>query len=518
MSATDVHRAYEFDGFRLIPGRRLLLSPEGEPLPVKARVFDTLLYFAEHPGVVIEKSRLMRAVWGDTVVEENGLNQHVFMLRRLLGEKRGENRFIATIPGRGFQFVASVRVLSDGEAGPQSSADTGRHRSGIRRWIPAGVGGAGFALLLVAAALWLDRGADQAERQAAQSGTAAETTLAEADVQRPARSTSPAARALYSEARTSWLAGSSPEATEKAQALLDRSIELDREFSSAYGLKARIDAEKLINSMSLPSVNPEERDSLLQRVNQFMATALELDASDPDALAARAQIDIFTWRWSSFDKPRTSDAELETRLFQLWILCWAGKCDEAVRIGEKIAALNPNDVDAHFGLGVAYAYAGNRTASIRSVSRALELAAGNPLGRIWLAYNEIALGKYDDALANLRLAEELAGDLPPFVMLPELAYSYSRIGHDTEAQRLFDRIHVASGGAEAGSGTWAMAYLAIGDEAQALEWLDTAARRAREHEPDAGFLHLMNLKMNFLADPRLEAPPFDEILSRIGGD
>ena len=71
---------------------------------------------------------------------------------------------------------------------------------------------------------------------------------------------------------------------------------------------------------------------------------------------------------------------------------------------------------------------------------------------------------------------------------------------------------------DVGVGTWAMAYLALGDEEEALRRLEAAAEKARNHEPDQGYLHLMNLKMNFLADPRIEEPRFREVLSRIRGN
>ena len=61
-------------------------------------MFDTLLYMLEHAGETFSKEALMEAVWPDTIVEENNLNQNISTLRRLLGEKRGENRYIATIP------------------------------------------------------------------------------------------------------------------------------------------------------------------------------------------------------------------------------------------------------------------------------------------------------------------------------------------------------------------------------------------------------------------------------------
>ena len=99
---------YEFDDFRVDPGRRLLLGRDGCPLPLTPKAFDTLIYLVQHTDVVLGKETLMRAIWADTAVEENNLNQCISALRRVLGEKRAEHRYIVTVPGRGYKFVAPV--------------------------------------------------------------------------------------------------------------------------------------------------------------------------------------------------------------------------------------------------------------------------------------------------------------------------------------------------------------------------------------------------------------------------
>src|SRR5579862_9060386 len=102
---------YEFDDFRVDPGRRLLLGGDGRPLPLTPKAFETLVYLVQHTDVVLGKATLMRAIWADTIVEENNLNQCISALRRVLGEKRAENRYIVTVPGRGYRFVAPVNKL-----------------------------------------------------------------------------------------------------------------------------------------------------------------------------------------------------------------------------------------------------------------------------------------------------------------------------------------------------------------------------------------------------------------------
>ena len=99
---------YEFGDFRIDVGRRLLLRSGGEPVSLTPKVFDTLLYLVEHSGSILDKHALMDAIWPDTAVEENNLSQNIYTLRRVLGEDRGEHRYIVTVPGRGYRFVADV--------------------------------------------------------------------------------------------------------------------------------------------------------------------------------------------------------------------------------------------------------------------------------------------------------------------------------------------------------------------------------------------------------------------------
>lgn len=103
---------YEFDEFRLDPDKRLLYK-QGELVSMTPRVFDTLLYLSQNRGRVIPKDELMRAIWPDAFVEENNLNQNISTLRRALGENRGDNRYIITVPGHGYRFVGSINPVID---------------------------------------------------------------------------------------------------------------------------------------------------------------------------------------------------------------------------------------------------------------------------------------------------------------------------------------------------------------------------------------------------------------------
>jgi DNA-binding winged helix-turn-helix (wHTH) protein len=119
--------SYEFDDFQIDAVKRVLLRC-GEPLPLTPRVFDTLFYFVRHPGRVIEKDELMRAIWPDSFVEENNLNQNVSMLRRVLGKRQ----YIVTVPGSGYRFAAEVKPV----AGASVSISSGSIQAGIIAVLP----------------------------------------------------------------------------------------------------------------------------------------------------------------------------------------------------------------------------------------------------------------------------------------------------------------------------------------------------------------------------------------------
>jgi DNA-binding winged helix-turn-helix (wHTH) protein/Tfp pilus assembly protein PilF len=104
---------YEFDGFRVDARQRTLHSlADNARIELQPRVFDALLLFLERQGELLGKRELMQRLWPNVVVEENSLNQVVSQLRKALGEKPSEHRFIVTSPGRGYRFVAAVRAVA----------------------------------------------------------------------------------------------------------------------------------------------------------------------------------------------------------------------------------------------------------------------------------------------------------------------------------------------------------------------------------------------------------------------
>lgn len=105
---------YEFGPFRIDAVKRLLFR-EDEPVPLKPKAFETLLVLIEHSGQVLDKEVLMKRLWPDSFVEEANLSVNISTLRKALGESPHEHRYIVTVPGRGYGFVADVRERCEEE-------------------------------------------------------------------------------------------------------------------------------------------------------------------------------------------------------------------------------------------------------------------------------------------------------------------------------------------------------------------------------------------------------------------
>jgi TolB-like protein/DNA-binding winged helix-turn-helix (wHTH) protein/Tfp pilus assembly protein PilF len=144
--SSPINRLYEFGEFRLDAQQRLLRRGE-ELISLTPKAFEMLLVLVESDGRIVTKDQLMKAVWSDSFVEESNLTQTVFMLRKAMGET-AEQRYILTIPGRGYRFAAQVKQsarveptdvelpsrTATGDSAISAEAERTALRSALRRW------------------------------------------------------------------------------------------------------------------------------------------------------------------------------------------------------------------------------------------------------------------------------------------------------------------------------------------------------------------------------------------------
>lgn len=116
-----------FEGFELDPAARSL-KRDGRQLALTPKTFDLLMYLAAHPNQVVSKDELLSAVWPNAYVEESNLSQHVFLLRKALSSAGSSERIVVTVPGKGYQFAATVQAAPP--ALPSRDPESGLHESG----------------------------------------------------------------------------------------------------------------------------------------------------------------------------------------------------------------------------------------------------------------------------------------------------------------------------------------------------------------------------------------------------
>jgi predicted ATPase/DNA-binding winged helix-turn-helix (wHTH) protein len=104
-----------FGPFRLNVGERLV-TRDGAPVELGARALDILIALVSTPNEVISKKDLLSRVWPDVTVEEGSLRAQMASLRKMLGDGKDGARYITTVAGRGYYFVAPVaRSLEQSE-------------------------------------------------------------------------------------------------------------------------------------------------------------------------------------------------------------------------------------------------------------------------------------------------------------------------------------------------------------------------------------------------------------------
>lgn len=148
---------YIFGCFELDPEARLLRR-DGEPVPMVGKTLDALVVLVENRGRLVDKEELLSRVWAGSVVEEATLTQTIFTVRKILGDNPKDHRYIATVAGRGYQFVAPVteytKRTEQAETGPKPSRREHSKRLGEYRGLQLLAGLITLAVLATGIILW----------------------------------------------------------------------------------------------------------------------------------------------------------------------------------------------------------------------------------------------------------------------------------------------------------------------------------------------------------------------------
>ena len=152
-----LQETFFFDVFEVNGLKRTLLKA-GRRVPLNPKTFDLLFALVQHAGELVSKQDLLDLVWENQFVEEKNLTVHVAALRKAFGESKGEHRFIVTVPGHGYKFVAELRSPTEKDdrrenartAGVRNN-ENGRERNLKQfRWLRTyGVGAGSLGVLII---------------------------------------------------------------------------------------------------------------------------------------------------------------------------------------------------------------------------------------------------------------------------------------------------------------------------------------------------------------------------------
>ena len=119
-----------FGPFRLSPSERRL-ERDGKPVEIGGRALDLLIELVKEAGRVVDKADLIASIWADTTVVEGVLRTHVCNLRKALGDSAGGARYVTSVAGRGYCFVAPVV-----RAATKTTSPTPSHGSKLAHGLP----------------------------------------------------------------------------------------------------------------------------------------------------------------------------------------------------------------------------------------------------------------------------------------------------------------------------------------------------------------------------------------------
>ena len=345
-------RTYRFGPFAL-DADNAQLCRDGVPVKLAPQPFTVLQTLLEHAGTLVTRDQLRRIVWSDDhhVDFNAGLNFCLAQIRTALGESPTDPIYIATVPRRGYKFIAPLEVAAATATGPpdEVSLSVTPTRS-TRRWVGWVALAATAGVVAVAALIW-----------------------------RPALFAAKAPESRSIDAITAFergaldLADASPAELQARVRFFEDAIRHDAQFGRAYaGL-----AEARLMLAEYRGDDPQ-RAYAMAKASAQQALALDPDLAEAHAVMA-AVLWQFNWDWPA--------AERHLRLAQRataspMVLLWAsrfraaqGRAADALVLAERAVSLSPRSARMQANLGMIAIYAGDPARAVAACQRASSLIA-----------------------------------------------------------------------------------------------------------------------------------------------
>jgi DNA-binding winged helix-turn-helix (wHTH) protein/Flp pilus assembly protein TadD len=480
---------YEFGAFRLDATERLLLR-EGEAVQLTPKAFELLLALVEQPGHLLEKETLLKTVWPDTIVEENNLADNISRLRKALGEGEHGQKFIETVPKRGYRFSAGVKRL-DGESDalvvpvlpppyvavklptapqPDQTAASLRLRQRPEVFI---IACAFVVLTLISAALYW-----RSQRESA-------------EVQR------------LEFKGNFYLSRWTEDEVREGLAYYQHAVALAPDSASAYdGLTTAW--------MFLSDVYVSPREAM-PKAEAANANALQRDEAFVPARVSLGLIKLqYEWDWAGAEREFQRAIRLDPQnalAHQLhgWYLISVSRFAEAQAEMKRVVDAEPVDGLNLWNLGLSFYFARDYEQAVEQYRRSLGVAPKSHWAHFLLGWAYEQQGKFAEALAELNQADRL-DDNPQ--VLASLGHVYALSGQRAQAQKVIEDLKSAKYRYVSPYDV-ATIHAGLEQKDEAMAWLEKA------YEDRSGWLALW-LKVDPKFDGLRADPRFQKLLQRVG--
>jgi DNA-binding winged helix-turn-helix (wHTH) protein/Tfp pilus assembly protein PilF len=600
----QTNEVYSFGPFLLHLHERLLLR-DGEIVTLPAKVFDTLVVLVQNNGRALEKETLIKTLWPDTFVEEGNLTQNISRLRKVLGG--GENSYIATLPRRGYRFTAEVNVVDAAQASLVLRREIRRARLTVTDEIETEVDAAlperGTDLRSIAILPFRTLGLGPeddylglglADALITQLGNTRQLTVRPTSAVRPFADTTEDSAAVGRKLRVGavlegnlQMAGGRLRITVQLVGVIEGSPlwaqKFNIPFTDIFDVQDTI-AERVASALLL-KLNQNEKSSLVRRYT---------DNAEAYAFYLKGR---FHWNKRTVEGHREAIANFEQaiavdpeyalalagladcyNMLPVWgDLTTAEACPQAKAYAQRALEIDDALAEAHASLGYTLAHFDwDFSGAERSYRRALELNPNYATAHQWYAKLLVALERFDEAEAEMKLAQSLdplslmvgtavggpslySGQYeraieqfrqvlaldPNFVpALYSVSTAYCLQGRYDQAVAAIEKMHELSGEHPFALASLASIYALAGREADARETLNRLLGIAQQRqirtygfavvyaslgEPDRAFEwlensfrerdgHLVDLKIEAFFAPLRSDPRYADLLRRVGLD
>jgi DNA-binding winged helix-turn-helix (wHTH) protein/tetratricopeptide (TPR) repeat protein len=457
-----------------------------DEIRLRPKTFDVLTVLVRHAGRVVSKQRLMEDVWGEVAVTDDSLVQCLVEIRRALGEGRVA---IRTVRGRGYLLDGGIAEVAPpaaeaggGEAGPPGEAVTGPVG---RRWLPWGIAAATVALVATLLAMVAAVGPF--------GSRGARTALQDT---------------MVPDARRELDAGLGLLQVSRAQTDLqlirehfERAVRLDPGYAAAHAALGNV----LVLVSGFGMQPPLE---VLPLAGRSARRALELDPTLAAGWQALAHVQTQgEWDWAgaeqSYRRAIALDPAAPMNMIFAHLLVGLGRTEAALAESDRLLAFDPAS-PMRLGSNCIVKYLARRFAdAVAACERSLERDPDYTIAHFWRALALSGLDRHDEAMAAALASRRAMGFAPAWVV----GYVHARAGRLADAREVLRALQARAETAHVPPVEVAFLCAAVGDRAQALDWLE------RAHRERGSWTEL--LAVYPAADPLRQEPRFRALLAAL---